>query len=164
MSPEYSPKGERRRQILEQALSVLRNMAENEESEASKLLKSSADYDGPMQSKQPDEMVRLEFRVHIHDYLHATYSKNIMEIRDILDSVQSGNQRIEQGSVFVWDLNDSEDGVEGETVIITESGGGEFPGFRLLAADAPLTKAITGKKEGETVKFGEISVKIREII
>lgn len=163
-SPEFSVNQDRRKQILEAALLVVRNIAQKEENEATELLKSSADLDGPWQSKQPDEMIKLENMVNLHDHQHAAFKAKALEIQDILNSGGSSSRKIEAGSVFTWDLNDPESDIKGETVIVTPSGGGEFESLRLLSLSAPLTKAILGKTEGDKIRFGEIMVTIKEII
>lgn len=164
MSPEYLSNQEKRKQILEQALSDVRDMAQRAETAGTELLRSKSEYDGPMQSKQPDEMIKLEYRVGLYQQQHAAYRQKALEIQDILNSGGSNSGKIETRSVFVWDFNDPESDTKVETVIVIPSGGGEFGDFRLLSLSAPLTKAIMGKKDGDIIRFGEVTVTIKEII
>lgn len=165
MSPEYTQKQNRRRQVIEHALSVIENLASSEASEAAELSRSKSNLDGPMQSKQPDEMIRLEYRVSLHEHQHKVYKEKALELHDLLDSSGSQSGRIESGSVLVWDYKDPEtSGAKNETVIVIPSGGGELGDFRLLSTSAPLTKAIVGKKAGDKVSFGEITVLIKEVL
>lgn len=164
MSPEFIQEGERRKQILEHALSTIKSLAQREEDAATELLKSSSNFDGPWQSKQPDEMIKLEFRVNLHDHQHAAYREKSLQLQEILDSGGNESGKVEAGSVFIWDFSDPESSVKNETVIVIPSGGGEFGDFRLLSLSAPITKAIIGKKAGDTIQFGEVDITIREVI
>lgn len=164
MSPEFTQRGEKRKQILEHALSTLKNMAQREEDEATELLKSLSSFDGPWQSKQPDEMIKLEYRVNLHDHQHVAYREKSLQLQEILSSGGNESEKVEAGSVFVWDFSDPESSVKDETVIVIPSGGGKFGDFRLLSLSAPLTKAVIGKKAGDKVRFGEVKVTIREVI
>lgn len=165
MSPEFSQNQNRRKQIVERALAVLENLASSKASEAAELSRSKSKLDGPMQSKQPDEMIRLEDTVSLLEHQHAAYKEKALELHDLLDSSGSQGGRIESRSVLVWDFKDPEtSGVKNEIVIVIPSGGGEFGDFRLLSTSAPLTKAIMGKKAGDKVSFGEVTVLIKEVL
>lgn len=165
MSPEFSQNQNRRKEVVEHALAILENLTSSEASEAAELSRSKSKLDGPMQSKQPDEMIKLEYMVSLHEHQHAAYKEKVLELRDLLDSSGSQRNKIESGSVFIWDFKDPETpDTKNETVIVIPSGGGEFGDFRLLSTSAPLTKAIMGKGSGDEVNFGEVTVLIKEVL
>ena len=163
MSPEFG--SNKRRNIIEKALKYIQNKAQIEETEGAELLKSKSNYDGPMQSKQPDEMIKLEYRVSLHQHQHLAYREKANQLQDLLELGNSDRSRILSGSVFVWNFEDPvESENKNEVVIIIPNGGGEFENFRLLSEVAPLTQSIMGSAKGDVVKFGGITVTIKDIL
>lgn len=163
MSPEFGT--DRRRSVIEKALKYIQNKAKIEETEGAKLLKSKSNYDGPMQSKQPDEMIKLEYRVSLYQHQHLAYRDKANQLQDLLETRSNGNSRISSGSVFLWNFDDPEESEnKNEVVIIIPSGGGEFENFRLLSESAPLTQSIMGRTKGDVVRIGGITVTIKDIL
>lgn len=163
MSPEFGRSN--RKNVIEKALKYIQNKAQTEEINGAKLLKSKSNYDGPMQSKQPDEMIKLEYRVSLHQHQHIAYREKVNQLQDLLELDNLDSGRISNGSVFVWNFNDPEESEnKDEVVIIIPNGGGEFENFRLLSEVAPLTQSIMGSTKGDVIKFGEIIVTIKDIL
>lgn len=163
MSPEFGTS--KRRNVIEKALKYIQNKARIEEVEGAKLLKSKSNYDGPMQSKQPDEMIKLEYRVSLHQHQHVAYRDKANQLQDLLELGNPDSSRISNGSVFLWNFDDPEESEnKNEVVIIIPSGGGEFENFRLLSGAAPLAQSIMGSVKGDIVKLGGITVTIKDIL
>ncbi len=156
---------DRRTEILTGIASQLRKSADEAQKKAIETMKSKAGVDGPWQSKQPDEMIKIELQARIHQERAVDYREKSYEIDDILTNNYVNDGKVRVGSVLVWIMQDPEhDAPLEETVVITPSGGGKFGNYRLLSEKAPLTQAIIGKSVGDTVEFGEITVAIRELI
>lgn len=163
MSPEFGTS--RRRNVIEKALKYIQNKARTEETEGARLLKSKSNYDGPMQSKQPDEMIKLEYRVSLHQHQHLAYRDKANQLQDLLEMGSIDSSRISSGSVFVWGFEDAEESEnKNEVVIVIPSGGGEFENFRLLSEVAPLAQSIMGSVKGDIVKLGGITITIKDIL
>lgn len=156
---------DRRTGILIAVASELRRMADEAQKKAVETMKSKTDVDGPWQSKQPDEMIKIELQAGIYQERAANYRKKGYEIDALLVNNYKNEGRIGLGSILVWEMKDPEhEKPFEEIVVITPSGGGKFADYRLLSEKAPLARAIIGRSVGDTVEFGEITVVIKELV
>lgn len=165
MSGERKLKPEDRKiAILSELIVILGEASKKSYDQGVKTMQSKADVDGPWQSKQPDEMIKIELQAGWYNKRGKDFKKSKEEVEDLLEREQNGENG-GTGSVLIWEMKDPEhEGPIEETVVITPSGGGEIGSFRLLSEEAPLAKLVRGKLAGQKVDFGEISVTIKEII
>ncbi len=155
---------DRRTAILVAIASELQRSANEAQKKAVETMKSKAEVDGPWQSKQPDEMIRIELQARIYQEQAANYREKSYEINALLANSYQNCDRVGVGSVLIWEMQDPEHEKSfEETVVITPSGGGEFAGCRLLSEKAPLARAIIGRSAGDKVEFGEITIVIKEL-
>lgn len=149
---------------LQNLSSILIERSRFAKEKAVETMKSKANVDGPWQSKQPDEMIKIEVQAGIYQQQTVDFMTRAEEIHSLLKASHNYDGKVKIGSVLVWEMRDPDKGLREETVIITPSGGGEIENYRLLSQKAPLTKAILGKRAGDTIPFGDITVSIKKVI
>lgn len=155
----------RRFEVLTSVHSALREAAGEFQAKALETMQSKAGVDGPWQSKQPDEMIRIELQAEIYKRRALDYLNVSKEIENLLVADYKNDGRVKLGSVLVWEIRDSEHAEPvKEVVIVTRTGGGEFGWFRLLCEKTPVAVAITGKSVGDIVVVNDYTIYIKDVL
>ncbi len=154
---------DRRTIILQSLYSTLSEKASAASQNMLETLKSKAQVDGPMQSKQPDEMIKLEGTAAIFEQQASSFNQRAEEVLSLLENRYESDGRVKVGAILIWNIKIGDSKKKEETVIITHTGGGEIGNFRLLANETLLSKALIDRQVGEKLEVGDMTIWIKEV-